>query len=42
MSKKINKPLEDLLQKIINAKGKDKELLIKILKVKFPDARVPK
>ena len=39
---KKDKKLEDLLQKIINAKGKDRELLIKILKVKFPDAKVPR
>lgn len=42
MSKKQDPKLEQLLQKIVNAKGKERESLIKILKNKYPDARVPK
>lgn len=40
---KVNKPLEELLQKILNAKNaREKAALIAILKNKFPDAKVPK
>jgi len=41
--KPIKKPsYHDLVQKIINAKGKERESLIKILKNKYPDVKVPK
>ena len=44
MSKKPDPKLEALLQKILNAKGREREResLIKILKNKYPDAKVPK
>lgn len=39
---KVNADLERLLQKIMTAKGKERVLLIAILKNKYPDAKVPK
>jgi hypothetical protein len=39
---KKDKKLEELLQKIMTAKGKERNLLIAILKNKYPDVRVPK
>lgn len=43
MSNKKNKPLEDLLQKIITSKNpKEKASLIAILKNRWPEAKVPK
>jgi len=32
----------DLIQKILNATGKERESLIRILKNKYPDVKVPK
>jgi hypothetical protein len=41
--KPIKKPsYHDLVQKIINSTGKERESLIKILKNKYPDVKVPK
>jgi hypothetical protein len=39
---KKDKKLEELLQKIVTSTGKEKQLLIAILKNKYPDAKVPK
>lgn len=40
---KVNKALEELIQKIVNAKNdQEKKSLTAILKRKFPDAKVPK
>jgi hypothetical protein len=39
---KKDQKLQDLLQKILNAKGKEKESLLKILKNKYPDVKVLK
>jgi len=39
---KKNDDLERLMQKIILAKGKERLLLIAILKNKYPEAKVPK
>jgi len=34
--------VESLLQKIFSAKGKEKQLLLAILKNKYPDIKLPK
>lgn len=42
MSKKVDPKLESLVQKYLNAKGKEKALLLAIIKNKYPDFKVPK
>lgn len=40
---KVNKALEELIQKYLSAKNdREKKSLLAIIKRKFPDAKVPK